>query len=150
MTMKVVAPARISVAKSVLRSANSKYWAIALPPVLGRRSASEIAATSSLPAIWLLPARSSLRAPPPVQVVPSRPPLLVLAPVEPEELHLDEATRVELELARLERRPLRLADRRELEHDVLVALDEGVDEELVGAGLELEVLEAVDVERDRQ
>ena len=39
---------------------------------------------------------------------------------------------------------------RELDDDPLVALDEGVDEQLVGAGLELEVLERIDVEGDRQ
>ena len=38
------------------------------------------------------------------------------------------------------------ADRRELDDDPLVALDERVDEQLVGPGLELEVLERVDVE----
>ena len=32
----------------------------------------------------------------------------------------------------------------------LVALDERVDEQLVGAGLELEMLEGIDVQRDRQ
>ena len=38
------------------------------------------------------------------------------------------------------------ADRGELDDDPLVALDEGVDEQLVGTRLELEVLEGVDVQ----
>src|SRR4029077_9889893 len=41
-------------------------------------------------------------------------------------------------------------DGRELDDDPLVTLDERVDQQLVGPGLELEVLERVDVEGDRQ
>ena len=77
--------------------------------------------------------------------------LLVLLGVEAEQLHLDVVGGVERELLRLERRdvlPAR-ADGRELDDDPLVALDEGVDEQLVRPGLELEVLERVDVQGDR-
>ena len=72
--------------------------------------------------------------------------------VEAEQLHLDEIGRVELELTRREWRDILAtnADRRELDDDPLVALDEHVDEQLVGARLELEMLEGIDVQGDRQ
>ena len=41
-------------------------------------------------------------------------------------------------------------DRGELDDDALVALDQAVHDQLVGPGLELEVLERVDVQADRQ
>src|SRR5512143_587372 len=47
------------------------------------------------------------------------------------------------------RRAGAVAARRELDDDRLVALHEGVDEELIRPGHEVEVLERVDVERDR-
>ena len=77
---------------------------------------------------------------------------LVLADLETEQLHLDVVRRVELELTRRERRGVLgpRADRRELDDDPLVALDQRIDEQLVGAGLELEVLERVDVQGDRE
>ena len=67
----------------------------------------------------------------------------------PWKLHLDVARRIERELARLERRRRAVAAGRELDDDRLVALDQRVDQELVGAGREVEVLERIDVERDR-
>src|SRR2546426_3766676 len=77
--------------------------------------------------------------------------LLVLPTIEPEQLHLDEPARVELELARSKRLLPRVrSDRRELEDDLLVALDERVHEQLVRPSLELEMLERIDVETDRQ
>jgi len=62
--------------------------------------------------------------------------LLVLVGVEAEQLHLDEIVGIELELMRRERRWILAAgaDRRELDDDPLVALDQGVDQQLVGAG----------------
>ena len=68
------------------------------------------------------------------------------------ELHLDVAARIEFELARRERRAVDVArtDRRELDDDPLIALDQGVDEQLVGSRLELEMLERIDVQGDRQ
>ena len=78
--------------------------------------------------------------------------LLVLAGFEAEQLHLDETAGVERQLAWGERRVVDLAgsDRGELHDHPLVALDERVDEQLIGPGLEFEVLERVDVEGDRQ
>ena len=78
--------------------------------------------------------------------------LFVVAGVEAEQLHLDVVAGVELELARCERRCVVRAwpDRRELDDHSLVALDERVDQELVRPRLELEVLERVDVQRDRE
>jgi hypothetical protein len=59
--------------------------------------------------------------------------------IEALELHLDVPGRVEGELPGLERRRGAVAARRELDDDGLVALDERVDEQLVRAGLEVEV-----------
>ena len=66
-------------------------------------------------------------------------PSVVLARgVEALQLHLDVATRLERELAWRERRAVRLAgsDGRELDDDPFVALDKGIDEELVRARLD--------------
>src|SRR6476620_7846735 len=78
--------------------------------------------------------------------------LLVLVGVEAEQLHLDVVGSVELELTGRERRALLAArtDRREFDDDSLVSLDELVHEQLIGSRLELEMLEGIDVERDRQ
>ena len=67
--------------------------------------------------------------------------------VEARELHLDVAARVERRAgaARTASRRRPRADRRELDDHPLVALDEGVDEQLVGPRLELEMLERIDV-----
>src|SRR5579859_6650018 len=75
-----------------------------------------------------------------------------LVGVETEELHLDELRDgLELELARREWRPTVVRRQgRELDDDPLVALDEGVDDELIRPGLELEMLERVDVDADRE
>ena len=66
--------------------------------------------------------------------------------VEAEQLHLDEAAGVELELPRCER-PVLDGDRNRglLDDDPLVTLDERVDDQLIGPGLELEMLEGIDV-----
>ena len=76
--------------------------------------------------------------------------LFVLVGVEAEQLHLDVVARVELELARGERRCLlrSRADRRELDDHALVALDERIDQQLVWPRLELQVLEQIDVQGD--
>src|SRR3990172_12227334 len=76
--------------------------------------------------------------------------LLLLAALRSQQFHLDEAAGVEFELARPGRVAGCDADGRELEHDRLVALDEPVDEELIEARLELEMLEGVDVHADRE
>src|SRR3954468_1620383 len=129
MTMNVVRPARASVAKSVPRSANRKYSAIALSFRAGRRSALTASTATSV---------SSPGAPVPLgSDRADSPRVLLLLPVESQQLHLDEPARVELELARGERRRvLRHPDRREFEHDSLVVLDEGVDEQLIRPRLE--------------
>ena len=72
--------------------------------------------------------------------------------VEAEQLHLDIVGCVEFQLTRREGRGVLApgADRRELDDDPLIALHERVDQQLVRAGLELEMLEGIDVERDRE
>src|SRR5688500_17210180 len=70
--------------------------------------------------------------------------LLLFAALRTEQLHLDKAARIDLQRAERDRHGDR-ADRSELDNDRLVALDEAVDEELVGACLELEMLERIDV-----
>src|ERR1700730_10842597 len=121
MTMKVVTPARTSVPMFVPRSANLKYDAIpstdSLPPHKRMRRTGRLGphrhtrwATVD-PAAHRRADRSwrSARLPPAVPAgrrpAPPLPdaPLLVLVGVEAEELHLDEAAGVELELARRER-----------------------------------------------
>src|SRR6185369_13528911 len=59
--------------------------------------------------------------------------LLLLRRIESQQLHLDKAGRVERELTGLERRAVAVArPRGELDHDLLVTLDQRVDEQLVG------------------
>ena len=82
----------------------------------------------------------------PLSVEPGTP---LASAVEAGELHLDVARGVERELPRLEWRLALVRSRGVLDDHGLVALNEGVDEELVGAGREVEVLERVDVDRDR-
>ncbi len=74
-----------------------------------------------------------------------------LAAVERAELHLD--------VIRRDRKGKTLllglvgvcsADGRELDHDALVSLNERVDDQLIGTGFELEMLEGIDVETDRE
>src|SRR5688500_13776235 len=155
MTMNVVRPALASVASVVFRSANLKYEAMAstrTSPLRRRAGASR----------WLGPRRDARPAAPgglPPPPLPSltglgggrlRISLVVLAGVEGEQLHLDESARVELELTwRVGRSRLRSRHRRVLDDHPLVTLDEAVDEQLVRPGLEFEVLERVDVQRDR-
>src|SRR5204862_6338007 len=68
---------------------------------------------------------------------------LLLRRFEAEELHLDESGGVERELPRFERRGRAVASRRELDDDGFVALDQDVDEKLVGPGREVEMLEGI-------
>src|SRR5438309_73101 len=174
MTMNVVRPPRTSVQRLVPRSANLKYSAS--PPAPPERGAASVAAvTRTGPSFadravseGARVARPSHGPTPPcgpamgAMVRPrasglgseSRPagrrfrPLL-LRRFEAEELHLDESRGVERELPRLERRGRAVAPGGELDDDGLVALDQGVDEELVGPGREVEVLEGIDVDGDR-
>src|SRR5690349_14549224 len=165
MTMKVVRPARTSVARVVPRSENLKYVAIASTVDRSSFPRRAVATRRARTAPDL--DRLRLRGRPPRLTVPrgepSLPPLprvagpagpapdalLDLSGVEALQLHLDETAGVELELARAVARVDLGGERGVLDDDPLVALDQGVDEELIGAGIELEMLERVDVEADR-
>src|SRR5215218_10734487 len=143
MTMNVVRPARASVPSVVPRSASLKNRFNA-PSSRGAVSDATAMASrcSSLDVQCALPRLAE----PPSGVTP----LLLLGPLQAEELHLDEPAGVELELGRGHGRRLVVGVRgHELDDHALVALYEGVDEELVGARLELEMLEGVHVDGDR-
>jgi len=79
-----------------------------------------------------------------------RGPLLVLRWIGAEQLHLDVARGVELELTGLERAGDRNAARREIDNHGLVPLHQSIREQLVGTGLELEVLERINIQADRE
>src|SRR6266853_4595814 len=173
MTMNVVRPARASVTRSVPRSANLKYSAIPPPLGAGRGCAS----STWFPTSILEPRRSSVARTAAPSFTPCKcPPCggcglsrngptiratgrlaagnptdsIPLLDLQTRELHLDEAARVELELAgAANRHPVLRCQRRVLDDHPLVALDEAVDEELVRPRVELEMLERVDVQGDR-
>src|SRR5581483_4155331 len=110
MTMNVVRPARTSVPMSVPRSPNLTYDAIAstpgvLPPTCDAPGQAARAAPLDRRTSTAPPGRRPRRLPvagpagPRTAALLLSPGLLLLAGVETEQLHLDEAARVELELA---------------------------------------------------
>ena len=74
----------------------------------------------------------------------------LLSRLERAELHLDVVGLLEGQLLLLRLVGNDTPHRRELDNDPLITLDQRVDDQLVGSRFELEVLERVDVEADRQ
>src|SRR5664280_384730 len=77
-------------------------------------------------------------------------PLLVLGGIGAEQLHLDVALGIELELLSLDRVADGHSGRREIDDDGFVALNQTIREQLVWTGIELEVLERIHVQADRE
>src|ERR1035437_4906249 len=76
--------------------------------------------------------------------------LLVLGGIGAEQLHLDVSVGIELELWSLDRVAETYSGRREIDDDGFVALNQTIREQLVWTGIELEVLERIHVQADRE